>query len=143
MDEKDLNQDNLTGHNQEGGNANWPVRILTASSIIGDQVDNTEGEHLGEIKDIMLDIQQGNITYIVMENAGLLGLNEKLFAIPFRALKLDPSSQRFILNVNKEQFENAPGFDKDHWPGTNSHKYFHGVGSYWGDFMGPSTGTSF
>ena len=142
MEENDLYQDNLTGHNQEGGNANWPVRILTASSIIGDPIENTQGEHLGNIKDIMLDIRQGNISYIVMEHAGILGFNEKLFAIPFRNLKLDQVNQRFILNANKEQFENAPGFDKHHWPSTNSHEYFQGVGSYWGDFMGPSTGAA-
>jgi sporulation protein YlmC with PRC-barrel domain len=142
MDENDLIKDNLTGHNQEGSNANWPVRILTASTIIGDRIENTQGEHVGDIKDIMLDVRQGNIAYIVMEHAGILGLNEKLFAIPYHALKLDQVNQKFIINGDKELFENAPGFDKEHWPGTNTHAYFQHVGSYWGDFMGPSTGTS-
>lgn len=136
-------KDNLTVQNQEGTNANWPVRILTATSIIGDQVANNQGEHLGKIKDIMLDIQQGTISYVVMEVGGILGINEKLFAIPYKALKLDAADQKFILHIAKDQLEQAPGFDKDHWPGTNSHEYFNGVGTYWGNFMGPSTGTGF
>ncbi|PSR56519.1 hypothetical protein AHMF7605_24995 [Adhaeribacter arboris] len=140
MNENDLIKDNLTGQNQEGSNANWPVKILTASSIIGDHVHNDQGEHLGKIKDLMLDINQGTITYIIMEMSGILGINEKLFALPFGALKLDAENQRFILNANKEQLEQAPGFDKDHWPGTNSHEYYEGAGTYWGNFMGPSTG---
>ena len=136
-------KDNLTVQNQEGTNANWPVRILTATSIIGDEVAINQGEHLGKIKDIMLDIQQGTISYVVMEVGGILGINEKLFAIPYKALKLDAADQKFILHIAKDQLEQAPGFDKDHWPGTNSHEYFNGVGTYWGNFMGPSTGTGF
>ncbi|QNF33730.1 PRC-barrel domain-containing protein [Adhaeribacter swui] len=143
MNENDLMQDNLTGQNQEGGNANWPVRILTATSIIGDQVDNPQGDNLGKIKDIMLDIHKGNITYVVLEQSGILGINEKLFAVPFQALQLDQANQKFVLNASKEQFEQAPGFDKDHWPGTNSHEYYSGVGSYWGNFLGPNSGAAF
>ncbi len=143
MNENDLMQDNLTGQNQEGSNANWPVKILTVTSIIGDKVENNQGEDLGKIKDIMLDIQAGTISYVVLETGGILGINEKLFAIPFRALKLKQEDHKFILNVDKDQFEQAPGFDKDHWPGTNSHEYYQGVGSYWGNFMGPSTGAAF
>ncbi|RDC64428.1 PRC-barrel domain-containing protein [Adhaeribacter pallidiroseus] len=142
MNENDLMQDNITGQNQEGSNANWPVKILTATSIIGDPVDNAQGENLGKIKDLMLDIHAGHITYVVLEQSGILGINEKLFAIPFKALQLDNANEKFILNASKEQFEQAPGFDKDHWPGTNSHNYYQGAGSYWGNFMGPSTGNS-
>ncbi len=34
--EQDLAANNISGQNQEGSNANWPVKILTATSIIGD-----------------------------------------------------------------------------------------------------------
>jgi sporulation protein YlmC with PRC-barrel domain len=133
--------DNLTGQNHEGSNANWPVRILTASSITGDRVENRQGENLGKISDIMLNIRKGSIEYVVLEyGAGLLGIGGKLFAIPFRYLELDPADEKFILNLDKETLEKAPGFDKDHWPGTNNNEYYNEVGTYWGNFMGPHTG---
>ena len=47
---------------------------------------------------------------------GFLGMGDRLFAVPWQALKLDPVNKRFTLNVSKEQLKNAPGFDKDHWP---------------------------
>ncbi|MBW4641374.1 MAG: PRC-barrel domain-containing protein [Gloeocapsa sp. UFS-A4-WI-NPMV-4B04] len=121
--EADLEAGNASGQNQEGSNANWPVRILTATSVIGDQVENPKGEHLGRIKDIMLDVQRGSIAYVVLEYGGFMGLREKLFAIPFDALELDQSQQKFRLDVDKEQLDRAPGFDKNHWPETNSHSY--------------------
>ena len=132
--EKDFTADNLTGTNNEGPDANRPVRVLTASSIIGDKVENTQGEDLGDIKDIMVNLQNGSIEYVVLSYGGILGIGSKYYAIPFSSLKLNPSRQIFILDKDLEQIKNAPGFDKDHWPETNSH--YNDVNTYWGGFMG-------
>ena len=131
-------KDNLSGVNHEGVNFNWPVRYLAASSVIQDEIENPEGEHLGRIKDLMLDMQKGQIEYVVIEFGGFMGFGEKLFAIPFKALKLSPAKRVFILNRDKKYFEKAPGFDKNHWPETNAH--LNEVDNYWGAFMGGNTG---
>ena len=60
-------KDNLTGEFTGDPDSNYPLKYLTASSIIGEPVRNREGEHLGKIKDIMLDIRQGKIEYYVIE----------------------------------------------------------------------------
>ena len=44
------------------------------------------------------------------------GIGEKLFAIPWSALKLDTVKKRFTLDISKDRLEAAPGFDKDAWP---------------------------
>src|SRR3954470_6983293 len=133
------NQDNLTGKNHEGAKPNYPLRFLTASTLIGEKVVNAEGERLGDIKDIMLDISEGRIQYVVIEFGGFLGIGEKFFAVPFELLQLDTSEHAIVLDQDKEVLKNAPGFDKDHWPDTNSHAY-ESYGAYWGDFMGSNTG---
>ena len=43
-------------------------------------------------------------------------MGEKLFAVPWEALKLDTTNKRFELDVKKERLEGAPGFDKNKWP---------------------------
>jgi sporulation protein YlmC with PRC-barrel domain len=134
-----LEKENTTGHNQLGPNANKPVRVLTATSIIGDKVENNKGENLGNIKDIMLNIHDGGIEYFIVEFGGFLGIGEKLFAVPFSAVRLNTAKENFILDVDKKFLETAPGFDKNHWPETNSHYYDH-VHTQWGSFMGPHTG---
>jgi sporulation protein YlmC with PRC-barrel domain len=122
-------KDNLTGENQGALLPNQRGRYLTASSLEGDKVVNPAEEHMGEIKDIMLDLETGKIDYYVIEFGGFLGLGVKYFAIPFRLLKLDPGNKRFIFNQSREIIEKAPGFDMDHWPDTNLH--FDEVHSYW------------
>jgi sporulation protein YlmC with PRC-barrel domain len=134
-----FDQDNFSGENHEGKKANMPLRFLTASSVIGDKVFNNAEERLGTIKDIMLDLAVGKIEYVVVEMGGFLGIGEKYFAIPYSLMHVDPSNERFILDQSKETLENAPGFDKDHWPETNAH--LQTSSEYWGGFMGPNTGS--
>ena len=138
--QQDLAANNMSGQNQEGSNANWPVKVLTATSIIGDKIENLEGEQLDKIKDLMVDLQGGCITYVVVEYGGCLEIGEKLFALPFNAIQLDQAKKRFLLDIDRDLLEKAPGFDKNHWPATNSHEYFQEAGSYWGSFMGANTG---
>ena len=134
--------DNVTGVNQAGRFANRPVKHLTASSILGDKVYNSVDEQLGEIKDIMLNIDEGSIAYVVIESGGFLGMGQKYFAVPFSALLLDADRKTFILDQSKASLEDLPGFDKEHWPDTNSHKRSRSVSSG-GGFMGSNTGSEY
>jgi sporulation protein YlmC with PRC-barrel domain len=128
-----LMEDDLTGTNHGALYSNFPLKYLTASSIIGDKVHNEADEQMGEIKDIMIDVVAGKIDYFVVEFGGFLGIGVKYFAIPFRMLRVDPENKRFIFNQQKKVLEQAPGFDMDHWPHTNIH--LDQVYSYW-SFMG-------
>jgi len=106
-------------------------RILSASSIANDSVCNPQGEKLGDIKDVMIDVRSGRIAYAVLSFGGFLGIGDKLFAIPWSMLTVDASRKELILNVTKEQLEKAEGFDKDNWPDfadTSFHDRTHG---YW------------
>lgn len=128
-----LNEDNATGINHGELFANKPLRYLTADSIIGDKVYNHKDEHMGEIKDIMIDITNGSIDYFVIEFGGFLGIGIKYFAIPFKLLQVLPEKKAFLFSQEKEVLEKAPGFDMEHWPDTNIH--LEEVYGYW-NFMG-------
>lgn len=91
-------------------------RLMGADTLIGDDVYNHKDEDLGDIKEIMLDVDNGRIAYAVLSFGGFLGIANKLFAVPWSALKLDTVNKRFLLNVDKERLESAPGFGKDDCP---------------------------
>lgn len=90
--------------------------VLSADTISGDAVVNAQGDDLGKIEDLMIEVSAGKVSYAVLSFGGFLGMGNKLFAVPWGALKLDAENHRFILNVPKDKLENAPGFDKDNWP---------------------------
>jgi sporulation protein YlmC with PRC-barrel domain len=90
--------------------------VMSASTLIGDKVVNEAGEDLGKVEEIMLHVPSGRIAYAVLSFGGFLGMGDKLFAIPWEALKLNEESKCFVLGVDKERLKNAPGFDKNNWP---------------------------
>ena len=63
---------------------------------------------------------------------GFLGMGDKLFAVPWYALKLDTVNKRFVLNVDKDRLESAPGFDKDNWPNMSDQAWAQNIHSYYG-----------
>jgi sporulation protein YlmC with PRC-barrel domain len=106
-------------------------KVLSSSTICSDHVKNSAGEDLGKIEDLMIDLDSGRIAYAVLSFGGFLKMGNKLFAVPWEALKVD--------TVNKALLENAPGFDKDNWPdmadptfGSNLYRHY-GYKPYWED----------
>ena len=106
--------------------------LMGADTLIGDHVHNLKNEHLGEIKEIMLDMRSGKIAYAVMSSGGVLSIGEKLFAVPWEALTLDTENKRFTLDIEKERIDNAPGFDTDHWPDMANREWSTQIHNYYG-----------
>ena len=118
---ENLPEDNFTNDMHVGVQFNEPLQYLTASSIIGDDVYDEDNVHMGDIKDIMMNVYAGTIHYYVIEMGGFLGIGTKYFAIPFEYLRIDPDKKRFIFSKSKELLADAPGFNHWHWPDTNFH----------------------
>ena len=106
--------------------------VMAADTLEGDKVLNLQGENLGDIKDIMLDVKSGRIAYAVLSSGGFLGIGDRLFAIPWGALTLDADRKCFVLDVDKEKLKAAPGFDKDHWPVMADPAWANEVHAYYG-----------
>jgi hypothetical protein len=104
---------------------------MAADTLTGDEVRNTSNEKLGEITDIMLDVPTGRVAYAVMSVGGVLGVGSKMFAIPWSAMQLDTANKCFRLDVAKDRFDEAPGFDKDHWPSMADQRWAEDVHSFY------------
>ncbi|MDD3828863.1 MAG: PRC-barrel domain containing protein [Anaerolineaceae bacterium] len=96
------------------------AEMMSATTLIGDRVRNMSGEDLGKLEEIMLDMDGGRVAYAVLSFGGVLGMGNKLFAVPWDALTVDTENKELVLNIDRETLENAPGFDKDNWPGTET-----------------------
>ena len=94
--------------------------VVRAKSIAGMAVKGPVNEDLGKVEDVVIDMETGLVRYAAIAFGGFLGVGDKLFAVPFRALhvKQDANSKtsHFVLNIDKQTLEKAKGFDKDAWP---------------------------
>jgi sporulation protein YlmC with PRC-barrel domain len=129
MDDKSSTTPNMSESSNE---KSWQPRLMRADTLIGENVYDLDGIELGEIKDIMLDVKAGTIAYAVLSFGGFLGIGDKLFAVPWKALQPDDVYKRFILDFDKERLESAPGFDKEKWPDMADPMWQNEVHSYYG-----------
>ncbi|MFN0093848.1 MAG: PRC-barrel domain-containing protein [Dehalococcoidia bacterium] len=90
--------------------------VLSASTLAGDKVRNLDGEDLGKIAEIMIDLESGRVAYAVVAFGSGFLHSGKLLAIPWQSLAVDQGDKKFILNVPRATLEAAEGFDNDHWP---------------------------
>jgi sporulation protein YlmC with PRC-barrel domain len=118
--------------------------LMGADTLLGEKVVNAYDVELGDIKEIMLDMQTGQVAYAVLAFGGFMGMGEKLFAVPWQALHLDTANKRFLLNVDKDRLKTAPGFNKDAWPDMADMQWANSIHSFYGTDpsrpRGPSMG---
>lgn len=111
------------------------VNVLSASTLIGDNIRNREDEDLGSLEEIMIDLETGRIVYAVLSSGGLLGIGDKLFAIPWEALRVDPANEELVLDADEEKLAHAPEIDQDEWPQILSRRDYTWLTAsfdYWG-----------
>lgn len=106
-------------------------QISAASSFEGDTVVTAQGERVGEIEDVMIDVCAGRVAYAVISTGGFLGIGERFLAIPWRALTLDTDNAQFILDVDSQRLKGAPSFEKEDWPSMSDEHWARDLHTYY------------
>jgi sporulation protein YlmC with PRC-barrel domain len=108
-----------------------PGKFNKASSILGMDVRNQNDEHLGHVKDLVIDWKTEGVSYAVIITApkALLGINEKLLAVPLTALTISSDQKNLVLNADKSKVEAAMGFEKNNWPSVSNPSW--GAEPFW------------
>lgn len=89
--------------------------VARTSKLIGQRVNDPQGERLGTISDLVLTPDHERVSYIVLSSGGIWGIGDDLHAIPCSALQKG-EDDTCVLNISKQQLDNAEGFDQDRWP---------------------------
>ncbi|MBY4692595.1 PRC-barrel domain-containing protein [Burkholderia latens] len=106
--------------------------VMAAGTLEDDRVLTIDGDDIGKVTNIMLDVRAGRIAYAVVSSGGFLGIGDKLLAVPWSLLTLDVERRCFVLPVPTERVRAAPGFDKDHWPAMADPGWAEAVHAYYG-----------
>jgi len=113
---------NIENHRQGVAESN------KASCLIGMEVRNQQNEKLGDIKDVVIDLPLGRISYIVLSTGGFLGIGNRLIAVPPSAFHLGTDPDHMVIITDKQTLMNAPSFAKTNWPDPKSGNF----DTYWG-----------
>lgn len=119
-------------HAARGAATQRSILDMRASQLIGMDVRNARGQDLGEIEDLVVDINNGRVHYAVLSFGGFLDIGDKLFAYPLRVFRTAPGGDALVLDLPRETLEKAPGFAADRWPDWADANYRGEVDRYFG-----------
>ena len=103
-------------------------QIRTASDLEKFSVQTAQGEKLGKVDKVVVDLQQGQIAYVTLSGQG-----QKNLIIPWKALQAQPQQQTLVLNMSADKLQQAPKGDIQQLSrdqGRQIHQ-FYGVAPYW------------
>lgn len=115
----------------------YPRRV---EDVIGADIRNVQDDDLGEIEDVVLNAEEGNIRYVVVSTGGFFDIGDKDVLVPWEHLRVTPRGS-FVLPVEQQAMEDAPraaGEDVD--PQRTGSIDESEIDSYWGDALGEDAG---
>jgi sporulation protein YlmC with PRC-barrel domain len=71
-----------------GTGASDPSRL---SNLIGLSVRTQEGEEVGVVEDLVIDLGESQVRYVILASGGILGIGESLVPIPWDGVMIDPA----------------------------------------------------
>lgn len=119
---------------------NQQFKIFKISDLMGKNLTNPNGDKLGDIQEIGIDVRGGRMAFFVLASGGFLGLGDKTFAIPWEAVSVirKDDKEQFLLSTTKEKLEKAPQFKDDDWAKVSDPAWagdlyrYYGNRPYWG-----------
>jgi len=94
---------------------------MLVSRITGTAVQNTAGEQLGDVNDMIVD-QKGKPAVAIIGVGGFLGIGEKAVGVPFEMLEFsmnEDNEQVVRVDTTRAALESAPTFVYDDDAATN------------------------
>ncbi|MCB0111176.1 MAG: PRC-barrel domain-containing protein, partial [Caldilineaceae bacterium] len=105
--------------------------LVRASTLLDYNTTNLNGESIGEIEDMLIDVQTGEILYATLEYGGFLDIGDREVPIPLSALSW-VSENELMLNLDEQQLENLPDLGTN-WPDVTDATWNNEVNTYWTD----------
>ena len=117
--------------NLNSGSANPNIE---ASRVEGTVVYNRAGERLGDIHDIVIGKQDGQVKYAIMSFGGFLGIGEEYHPLPWEQLDYEEREGGYVVDLNKAALEGAPRYASSSRPDWNDPTYSRKVDDYYRGF---------
>ena len=101
--------------------------VQKAGRLMGTPVKNLQGEQLGKVQNLMVDLSAGRIIAVIISTGEFLDLGDKLSAVPPTALRFNSRHDTLLLDASKETLAGSPHFKAGQWPDFNQPGYAGGV----------------
>jgi sporulation protein YlmC with PRC-barrel domain len=104
----------ITNHSThtDGTISTWSslVYVQQATKLMGKPVTNLQGERLGKVENLVVELSAGRITAVIISSGGFIGMADKLSAISPTGLRYNAEYQTLQFDSSKEMLAGLPRF---------------------------------
>lgn len=102
--------------------------LTEVSKMLGMKANAQAGENLGTVQDLILDPYESRVSFAVLSpSAG----GDSLYAVPWSLISMSSGKDAVSVNISKQQFDNAPCFNRSDWPDVSSTQWRHQLYSHY------------
>jgi sporulation protein YlmC with PRC-barrel domain len=105
--------------------------LISSSKVEGTAVYDRAGKKLGSVSHFMVGKTSGKVSHAVMEFGGFLGMGSDEYTLPWEKLNYDESKGGYVVDVTKEQLNDAPRYS-DNESDRYDRSYYERVNSHYG-----------
>jgi hypothetical protein len=87
--------------------------LIKDGDIHGMPVTGFDGDKLGAVRELFLELSSGQVAFVVIEAAGLLGKSGKFHPAPWSAVRYDAVARGFQIEMTKNDFKASPSYDRE------------------------------
>ena len=107
-------------------------KIFSLKDLKNRKVTNPEGDTLGNVEEVVLDLQTGQIAYLLLASGGFLGIGEKYLPVPAEALRYNSGAGEYQMDIPKDRLKEAPQIEMKDWPNRPDKRYVDDLYRYYG-----------
>ena len=93
------------------------------------KVVSAQGEDIGEVSDVVLNLADQRVHAVVVQSGGWFGIGGNNYAFPMSDFSRGKQRDQLVLNVDKQKLEDKQGFSKSQWPGMDDQYWTQGGSS--------------
>lgn len=108
--------------------------LVSAQDLQDFKVMDAQGEEIGQISQVLIDVQSGRVGYAIIGEGGILGVGEDQYIVPFAALQPGQEEESLRVSMQKDQLRAAPEGDVQETLTRQMEQeihQFYGVSPYW------------
>jgi sporulation protein YlmC with PRC-barrel domain len=113
--DQEQNQSQVRRDQTHIGSDKINVQSARASKLIGADLKSSQNETIGEIHDLIVDTDTGNIKHVVVSAGGVLGIGDKLVLVPASQFRSATEGTHLTLQMDKERLKRSPEFKADQY----------------------------
>lgn len=89
------------------------ARGLALSDLVGMTVENRQGEAVGQVDEVFIDLEKREVVGVVVSTGGFLGMGDRKNLFGIKEMVIDSTNENIVLDYSRDQIREFPEYKQD------------------------------